>query len=428
MLMTNYKLKQVNNIFVILLIFFILFSSALNYTHIPYWFSYLKDTIIFYFGFLLILKRKQISYPRINISFYILLIMITLVSWSGLYYSTNTEVFTIISHSLRYIEFFILFFVFTNLEKLCTISYNKLIKLYLILSISLLFIHIFGYFVPNEIVSIYITDKFSHGFYRNRISIGQPAIAIYPMIISYFYILIFHKINVKTIIKILLLLVGIIIAIPVTGILSVLACTFGLLLWAIIKHEKDILLKNLTTIVSIVIILFVGILLAKSNLTLNQIYEKQKDLLEIKIGSLIEGNIEDPSINIRDEKYEQILSANTNTFQDVFGVGKYGYNRGEVNIINMENSYRIFRVEYGYLGIIMFVIFIFSNILISIYQSFKNKINEKNYIFISILFIVLAFHAYTLDVLYLPTISYTISLFYCYLIRKDFVNENTDCQ
>lgn len=424
MLTIDDKLKKINNILIVLLIFFIIFSSALNYTHIPFWFSYLKDAIIFYFGFLLILKRKEAIKPKINISFYILFIIIAIISWLGLYYSTNTGLFSIISHSLRYIEFFILFFVFTNLEKLCNIKYEKLINLYLILSIILLFVHLFGYFIPNDIVSIYITDKFEHGFYRNRISIGQPAIAIFPMIISYFYILIFNKLDVKNIVKIILLLIGTVIAIPVTGIISVVICTIGLLGWSIIKSKKDIIGKILITITSIIVVIFIGILFIKTNPTLNEIYENQKDLLEVKIGSVLGNEVEDPSINIRDDKYKEVISNNTNIFQNIFGIGKYGYNRGEVSIGNLENSYRIFRVEYGYLGLAAFVIFLFSNILIYIYKSLKEKQNSKKYIFISILFIILALHAYTLDVIYLPTISYTMSLFYCYILRKDFKDEN----
>lgn len=420
------KLKKINNILIILLIFFIIFSSALNYTHIPFWFSYLKDVIIFYFGFVLLFNWKDNVKPKINITFFILFVIVAIISWLGLYYSTNTGIFTIVSHSMRYIEFFILFFVFTNLEKICTIKYDKLINLYLILSIILLFVHIFGYFVPNDIVSIYITDKFDHGYYRNRISVGQPAIAIFPMIISYFYIIIFNKFNIKNYIKIILLLVGIIIAIPVTGIISVFICTIGLLGWSIIKLKKDIIGKILIMVVSIVITIFVGILFIKTNPTLNEIYENQKDLLEVKIGSIIGNKVEDPSINIRDDKFDEVISNNTNIFQDIFGVGKYGYNRGEVNIGNMENSYRIFRVEYGYLGIALFIIFLFSNILIYIYKSLRDKDNSKKYIFISILFIILALHAYTLDVIYLPTISYTISLFYCYVIGENFKDENID--
>ena len=65
---------------------------------------------------------------------------------------------------------------------------------------------------------------------------------------------------------------------------------------------KDIIGKILITLVSIVITIFVGILFIKTNPTLNEIYENQKDLLEVKIGSIIGNKVEDPSINIRDDK------------------------------------------------------------------------------------------------------------------------------
>ena len=157
----------------------------------------------------------------------------------------------------------------------------------------------------------------------------------------------------------------------------------------------------------------IGIILTKNIPNLNTIYEKQKELLSIKLESLVTGNSSDLSMKIRDEKYDTAKQNMDNVIKRTFGLGLLGYNANEVKVGSLENMYRTMYVCYGIIGIIAFVGFIIENICKSIL-----KIKGLNRIFLVTLFLVFTMHAYTLEVLYIPTISYSMAIFYCYIINK----------
>lgn len=401
------KISRVNNILMYILIFFIIYASALNYTYIPSAFSYLKDIIVFYFMVLLIAKKKIQKPKEVGKSFYIIFFLVALVSWIGLINNTENSKVEIIVRILRYLEFFMLFFIFANLEKVCTVSYEKLINWYIMLSIILVFVHIFGYFVPNNIVSIYIDNKIGNGYYRNRISVGQPAIAVYPMIISYLYLLNFKKNNFKVVFSIIILLCGIIISLSTTGILSIIVTT---LIFVIFNKNKGNIKKTLYTTISLILVFFIGITVIRNVPKLNEMYEIQSDLLSVKIRALYDESITDLSMKTRDDKYNDVEKNITNIFQKLFGVGLLGYNTNGINVGSLENTFRTMKVYYGTIGLLVYITFITKHII----HGMKNT-KSKEEIFILLLFIVFAMHSYTLEVLYLPTISYTLPLFYCYI-------------
>lgn len=412
------KLSRINNILMYILIFFMIYSSALNYTYLPSAFSYLKDIIIFYFAIVLIINRKIERPKGLGKSFYILFLLIAIISWMGLINGTDNSAVEVIIRILRYLEFFILFFIFTNLEKICTLTYDKLINCYIVLSVVLIFVHLFGYFVPNNIVSIYIDNKIGNGYYRNRISVGQPAIAVYPMIISYLYLLIYNKNDFKTIINIILLLVGIIISISTTGILSIIVTT---VMFLILNCNRKKLKKFIYIILLLSILFSIIFSIINSIPTLSELYEKQKNLLDIKISALYTDNVNDLSMETRDIKYEDVSKNITNPLQRILGLGLLGYNSNNINVGSLENTYRMMQVCYGIIGLIVFIMFLGKQIISEI----KN-IKTNDGLFILTLFIVFAMHSYTLEVFYLPTISYTLSLFYCYIKngKKGEKNEN----
>lgn len=415
-------LSRINNLLMYILIWFIIFASAINYTYLPSGFSYFKDIIVFYFAIILILNRKIKTVKDIGVSFYILFLLVAVISWLGLIYGTSNSKIEIIIRIFRYLEFFLLFFIFTNFEKLCTIQYKNIINWYITLSLILIFVHIFGYFVPNNIVSIYIGMGKDNWFYRNRISVGQPPIAVYPMIISYLYLLVFMKNDKFTIIKMILLLIGIIISISTTGILSIVVTTIIFIIMSVDKKK----IKKISYIIFILIILFyIGIKIIKSIPSLNKIYENQYNLLSIRIEALYNDNLTDMSMKERDIKYEEVAGNINNVFQKMFGLGLLGYNGNgkNVNSLSLENFYRTMQMCYGIIGLIVYILFLSKNIL----NGIKNiKTNEG--MFILLLFIVFAMHSYTLEVLYVPTLSFTLPLFYCYVKKlEEDKYDNINC-
>lgn len=181
-------------------------------------------------------------------------------------------------------------------------------------------------------------------------------------------------------------------------------------------------MKNVLIVFAILIcILIVGIILVKNVPKLNSIYEKQIELLNIKIRSIFTNNVTDLSMEVRKDKSEIAISNMDNVIKRVFGLGLLGYNSGDINVGSLENMYATMYVCYGILGISTFVLFIGKHIVKSFMQ-----INSLEGIFLLSMFIVFAMHSYTLEVLYLPTISYTIPMFYCYIKNKENEKEKVD--
>ncbi len=411
------KLSKINNILMYILIWFMIYSSALLYTHLPKWFGYFKDVIIFYFAIILISKRKIKKVKDIGVSFYVLFLLVSVISWMGMTNGTAGSTIEIVIRIFRYLEFFILFFVFANLEEICTVPYKKLINWYINLSLILIFVNIFGYFVPNDIVSIYIRDTTA---YRNRISVGQPAVVAYPMIISFLFLLVYTKSNMKNILKMLMLLVGIIISVSTTGILSIIVCILVFLFMHIDKKK----LKKITPILcSLCIIFAIGLAMISNVPKLNKVYEQASLLLTTKVKALFNDRITDLAMKARDDYYKEVKDNTTNIIQRLFGLGLLGFYTDENMPNSLENTYRSMRLCYGIIGLIAYILFLSKHTL----GELKN-IKTKQGMFIVLMFIAFAMHSYTLEVLYLPTIAYTLSLFYCYVKRKEVNDEITDNQ
>ncbi len=425
------RFKIFNNILVYIILFFTIFGSAYNYTYFPSFLSYLKDFAI-YFLFFQIIAKGNFEFPKkLSVSFYALFLVVLFFSELGFINCTEYSILNIFIIFLKYIEFFISFFVFTNIEKITTLSLNKIINKFIEWSVFLFFLHLFGYFVPNNIVSTKITTHFSHGYYNNRISIGQPAIAVFPMILSFIYLLIFENKNRRTNIFLVILLLGIILSVSTTGIISI-VLSIILILFSL---KKELLKKILKIILSIVLLVCFIFPIIITNEKLNNIYEKQTQLLNTKIKSLYSNNVTDLSMETRDTKYYIVSTQKNNILEKIFGTGVYGYNRNGINIASFENTYRTFLISYGYIGITLFLIFIFSNILKNFHNSKSNKFScKKEHLFLFILFIVIALHSWTLEIIYIPTIYFSFSLFYCYMqkiidIKIEGVkkNENINC-
>ena len=79
-----FDIKKINNIFLVILVFFMVFDTARNYTPLPRFFGFLKDIIIYYF-FLYMFFMKNIKKPSNKICFYVLLLLVGIWSWIGLF-------------------------------------------------------------------------------------------------------------------------------------------------------------------------------------------------------------------------------------------------------------------------------------------------------------------------------------------------------
>ena len=370
------KLKDLNKLAVYIILFFTIFGSAYNYTYFPRVFSYLKDAAIILL-FIQVVPNKNFKLPKkIGISFYLLFILVLIFSWLGLFNCTTHSKVEVVFIIIKYIEFFLTFFVFSNIEKINDLTLDKIIKIFLKMSVILLFVNIIGYFIPNPIVSINIHKYFGVG-YRNRITVGQPAIVVFPMILSLFYLIIFSEKQKKEKINIILLLIGIIISISTTGILSVLVGVL-ILAFSSFKNAKKILKYAIS---SIVVIGCLGVILLNFSF-FNNLFQSQINLLRTKIVALYKDNIRDLSMEIRDTKFDQVLENQKDFGERLVGVGTYGYNRNGIKVDSLENTFHTFLISYGYLGYIFYWSFLIFNLFRIGIKFMKSNACKKEYLYL----------------------------------------------
>ena len=385
-------------------IFLIVFDSARNYTYLPAAVGYIKDFIVYFFGALLLINWFKIKLPAIGGAFYGLMFFTCFYSWTGMLNSNGLALTTIAIYIFKNIEFFILVILFKN-SKLFHLDLKELINFYLKLSLILVFVNIIGYFIPNPIVYRGITTHFDNGYYENRITVGQPAISIFPMIISYFYTAIF--VENKKILKLLIYTVGIVISVSTTGILCFILCNILLLLFigSLSKSARRQLLKFY---LSMALLAVVAVLVLMNT----DIFVRASELLSVKVRAFFFGTVTDHAMNARDIKFEVASQKVQTLFDQLLGLGAYGYYdvRLGSNFDNIENTYRSILLFYGYIGEAFFILFFVRNIVVSFMDAFRSK--SKTAIMVLILFVIYAMHAYTLDIFYTSTILSSFGLFY----------------
>jgi hypothetical protein len=108
----------------------------------------------------------------------------------------------------------------------------------------------------------------------------------------------------------------------------------------------------------------------------------------------------------------------------IFGVGTYGYNTNGVNVGSLENTFRMFLICYGYIGIAVFIMFLGYNSLTNFLKTIIYKKYRKEYLFVFLLFIVFVLHSWTLETIYLPTIYFSTAFLYGYMYDKINRGEN----
>lgn len=405
--------KDINKYLIYILLFFSVFDTARNYTYLPAAFGYIKEVAIAIISFFMF--RKKVYFPKgFKKWFGVFLIYFLVISPLGFFNNTIHSLLQLIVYFIKYLEFFLLFVIFYNLEDIANITYKKCVVIYINMALILLLVNIVGYYVPNPIVSRHINPRLAQGYYANRITVGQPPISVYPMIISFIYLLYDSKMGNKKYIFMLCNLIGIFISVSSTGILSVLViilvymCIILKKIWKKIKITR----KKLSTYFIIFLFFGLGVYIFMSA----SVFDTQKQFAAERIGRVINGTLEkDVSLNVRANKAEIVIQK-MSFGQKIFGTGIYGYCNDDVQG-NLENTYMNLYAMYGVIGLTMFIMMFAENFLYIIKISRKSKKIYNNSLTIILLNIVFLMHAYTLDVIGVLTLSSGYLLFYSYMIH-----------
>ena len=406
--------KDINKYLIYIILFFAVFDTARNYTYLPAAFGYIKEIAVAIISFFMF--RKRVNFPKgFGKWFGILLIYFLILSPLGFFNNTVHSPVQLFIYFIKYLEFFLLSFIFYNLEDIANISYKKCITIYINMALILLFVNIIGYYIPNPIVSRHINPRLAQGFYTNRITVGQPPISVYPMIISFVYLLYDSEMGNKKYIYMMCNLIGIFISVSSTGILSILVILLIYIYILFIQFRKTIKItrKKLNTYLMIFLLFGMGIYIFMST----SIFDTQKQFAAERIERVINGRLEkDVSLKLRTNRAEMVVQK-MSFEQKIFGTGIYGYCNDNIRG-NLENTYISLYVMYGIVGISTFILMFIKN-FICIFRINKNSKNIYNNCWALILLnIVFLMHAYTLDVIGTHTLSSGYFLFYSYMIHN----------
>jgi hypothetical protein len=406
--------KDINKYLIYIILFFSVFDTARNYTYLPAAFGYIKEIAIVIISFFMF--RRKIYFPSgFGIWFGIFWIYFLIISPLGFFNNSIYSILRLLILFIKYVEFFLIFIIFYNLEEIANITYKKCICIYIVMTIILLFVNIIGYYIPNPIVSRTINPRLAQGFYNNRITVGQPPISVYPMILSFVYVLVNGKIGVKKLLILACNVIGVFIAVSSTGIISILGILgyYFLHVFFQLKKKNKYTRKKLNLYILILICcsLAIYVFMSSSN------FEVQKKFAAERIGRVLKGTLEkDEALNVRTDNAE-IAIGKMSFGQKIFGTGIYGYCSEDIPV-NLENTYANLFAMYGLIGLSFFIIMFIKNFLFLFKTVRKNIDNNNIYLTLMLLNIAFLLHAYTLDVIGTITLSSGYAMFYCYMIRE----------
>lgn len=402
--MKFYKLKgvSINNILLYILVFFGLFDTARNYTYLPTSFGYLKDISIFLLLILNVAKIK-ISFGKEGIVG-ILIVFAFFAFLRGFFFSALNYV-EIIVGIIKFFELFILITLFSSWSKIFTVPYKDIVHFYVYTGTCILiFINIFGYFVPNPIISRYIWNGvLAQGFYSGRITVGQPPIAIYPVIISLLYLVVFNG-NRMCIVA---YTIALFLSTSNTGIVSVLIC---IILFLIMKKGKEAYFYVVMFLLGIACIYFFTV---KTSLGVYL-----NDVISIygsKIIKVLSGK-NDVGLDIRSLHGTAAMNELENKLDILIGKGMYGYYSKTNPYRLVENTYTFIYCSIGLVGLSLWLIF-FLKILISNFLAYIMYHEDRNLYFFLVTVVILC-HMYTLDIPICYTIYFSYALFYVFCSKK----------
>lgn len=393
--------KKFNNILLWILLFFGLFDTARNYTYLPIFVGYLKDIAVYLLLFLNIGNIK--INLKIGLAFYFCFFLVALTTPLGFLYSEYDKTKILIA-CFKYTEFFVLVILFLNWNRIFSTDVHKFVKSYVLGSFVLCFVNIVGYYVPNPIVSVHLANSnMIFGQYGGRVTVGQPPVAIFPVIISSIYILINMETK-KQMFSFLFFLLCIFIAISNTGIVAEVVSITIVLIYAI-TISNLVRLKNYL-FYSILCLLFGSIIFY---MFCSSYFADGMYLYESKILKFLSGNT-DLQMDIRRSHWEDAFST-LEGIELFFGRGAYGYVVGN-NSFLIENTFVSTFVQFGLFSFLFMIVFWIRQCFFFLEKLLKEK--SKDSLFCFCVACIILLHNYTLDSYLCFTMYFAAALFVSY--------------
>jgi hypothetical protein len=323
-----------------ILLFFAVFDTARTYTPLPMAVGYLKEFS------LVALAMICISFgslrARRNHWLLLYFLIVVLVGLIGFRFNANDIILL-----EKYCQLPLGIFVFSQYESMTGKPIKSLVESFSIMACALVFINIFGYFVPNPILSIHL-QKAGLATYVQRVSLGQPSLVSFIFNTTISYEAVFYK-GKGSFARLTILSVGLVIMVPGSGIAAMILNIFIIFLLNLFgpknAHKGFIrwVLAFMSLGVSGLIIVF---------MRFGKLMAVFFNLISIKLLTLI-GMHADPSLGMRDDKYNLAITGRQ-WYDFLIGNGAFSFHIGE----SLENSIRTLFVAFGIVGVVSFICFL----------------------------------------------------------------------
>ena len=289
-------------------------------------------------------------------------------------------------------------FVFRNYDLFFDKNYKSIISLYLLFSVLLFFVTIFGYYIDNPLIGKNIVTENNQNMpdYIDRISIGQPAIACFPQIISGTYFLSMKKKNTLIYLSALICFLGVLLSTSITGIMTLF---FILILISIKKLIIDSLKQKIVILFFTTTIVLLFSILIESDFFISNFSIPYAFVVNRIDQYLFDSSVDQSMVMRQNQGLYVIEHVHNAPLGWILGEGCTG--------IFIENTYYGFLLRYGVLGLCCLFVYFIS----LIFEAVKDKKND----FILVLIVIYLAHFYTLDVFYTSTLCYTFPLFINYI-------------
>lgn len=379
-------------------VFLVLFDPMKGYCILGPKIRYYKDFFVLLMFITLFINYKELR-NSISLDIWLILVCIILISFVALfngmqllpsYYKESILLF------FKVVEMCVVFLFFINLNSK---ELHRILYIIIILSSLILFFNIIGCYLPNSFFYKEITTTINEGFppYEKRLSVGQPTLVVLPCIIAICSILISEKISRIQAFSLFINLTTILLSTAVTSYITIfLISIITVIIYLFFNKIQNLKLCIIVTLCSILLVLFLW-----SSFLID---DSPIDLLRIKIGSIVDSDIEDPSMEMRYNRVDEILindDTTKKTSNYLFGKGYLSFCK-EGDIFPIENTFFRLFYENGIVGLALYLFILFK---ISI-KGFKMIKNRKLDGFVLILLtIVYICYSYTLDIFSISSTS-----------------------
>lgn len=315
-----------------------------------------EGSIFYLFGYA-VFKQKCSFKKIIPTSILCYFFYHTIVSLVSISFQTNITM----SFIIKPYEFLIAIYLFSHFQKLTHQTYDKYILFIIKTGIVFTILNTLLYF-------IYIPIWINYQKWWGRISCGYPTMDVITLAYTLLFLFYYPKLklgSITRIIYIMVILVGYILQFTGTGLVLLGVIIPLTLLYYLFTHKKGTLKKEILTTFGIIT------LIGTSTVSFIRVqfpleYSQGESLILNKL-DILTGNVDKNEANtlaIREEQFKKIQARQDNLFKKIFGIGLGDATNDSERLQNIktsfmiEDQYSLIQVCYGYLGLILFTLFI----------------------------------------------------------------------